>query len=85
METKVSTKGQVVLPGPVRRRLGIRAGDRLDVSVDAERIVLTKRTRRSHKPKIVKDPVTGLIAVDFGPDAPILTSERVKELLADFP
>jgi len=85
METKVSTKGQVVLPGPIRRRLGIRAGDRLEVSLDAERIVLAKRTKRSHKPKIVKDPVTGFIAVDLGPDAPILTSERIKELLADFP
>jgi AbrB family looped-hinge helix DNA binding protein len=85
METKVSTKGQVVLPGPVRRRLGIRAGDRLDVTVDEDRIVLAKRTKFRHKPRIVKDPKTGLIALLLGPDAPILTSERVKELLADFP
>jgi hypothetical protein len=33
----------------------------------------------------VKDPVTGFIALDLGPDAPILTSEMVREMLADFP
>jgi len=85
METKVSAKGQVVLPGPIRRRLGIRAGDRLEVSVDAERIVLAKRTKRSHKARIVKDPVTGFIYLDAGTDAPILTSEQVREMLTDFP
>jgi hypothetical protein len=34
---------------------------------------------------MVEDPVTGFIAIDLGPDAPTLTSEMVKELLADFP
>jgi len=35
MQTKVSTKGQVVLPGPLRRRLGIRAGDPLEANIEA--------------------------------------------------
>ncbi|MGH9433185.1 MAG: AbrB/MazE/SpoVT family DNA-binding domain-containing protein, partial [Terriglobia bacterium] len=39
MQTKVSTKGQVVLPGPLRRRLGLRAGDPLDANIEAGRIV----------------------------------------------
>ena len=34
MQTKVSTKGQIVLPAPLRNRLGIRAGDSLDISVE---------------------------------------------------
>jgi bifunctional DNA-binding transcriptional regulator/antitoxin component of YhaV-PrlF toxin-antitoxin module len=29
MQTRVSTKGQIVLPGPIRRRLGIHASDAL--------------------------------------------------------
>jgi AbrB family looped-hinge helix DNA binding protein len=33
MEIRVSTKGQVVLPDPLRRRLGILAGDLLDVQI----------------------------------------------------
>ena len=85
MQTKVSSNGQVVIPGPIRRKLGIRAGDSLNASVEEGRIVLSRPKQPEYEARIVKDPVTGLIALDAGPDAPILTSEQVKELLADFP
>lgn len=85
MTTKVSTKGQVVLPGALRRKLGIRAGDPLDARIEAGRIVLTPQRKRRHKPRIIKDPLTGLPVLTVGPDAPILTNKRVRELLADFP
>jgi AbrB family looped-hinge helix DNA binding protein len=85
MQTRVSTKGQIVLPGPIRRKLGIRPGDSLDASVEGGRIVLTRQDTPAFQPKIIRDPVTGIPAVDFGPDAPILTSEMVRDLLADFP
>lgn len=85
MQTRVSTKGQIVLPGPLRRKLGIRAGDPLDISVERNRIVLTQPNRPKYEARMVEDPVTGFIAIDMGPDAPILTSEMVRELLVDFP
>jgi AbrB family looped-hinge helix DNA binding protein len=85
MRTKVSTKGQVVLPVPVRRRLGIQTGDPLEVHIDAGRIVLTPRKKRPHQGKIVEDPITGLPAFSAGADAPPLTSEEVAEILASFP
>jgi AbrB family looped-hinge helix DNA binding protein len=85
MQTKVSTKGQVVLPGPIRRKLDIRAGDPLDAAIDNGRIILTPRRRRSNRARIVTDPVTGLPVLDAGPDAPTLTSKDVDEMLADFP
>lgn len=85
METKVSTKGQIVLPGPLRRKLGIRAGDRLDAGVEAGRIVLTPQKRPRLEPRIIADPVLGTPVLTFGPDAPILTSKEVEEMLADFP
>jgi AbrB family looped-hinge helix DNA binding protein len=87
MQTKVSTKGQIVIPGPLRRRLDIRAGDSLDISVEKDRIVMTapKRSRKRFKARIIKDPITGFPVIDAGPDAPILTSEMVRELLKDFP
>jgi AbrB family looped-hinge helix DNA binding protein len=85
MQTKVSTKGQIVLPGPLRRRLGIRAGDPLEISVERDRIVLTQASKPKYEARIVEDPVTGFTAIDLGPDAPILTSEMVRELLTDFP
>jgi AbrB family looped-hinge helix DNA binding protein len=87
MQTKVSTKGQIVIPQRVRRRLGLRAGDALDIAVEEDRIVLTapKRPKTLFKARIIKDPITGFPVIDAGPDAPILTSEMVRELLKDFP
>jgi AbrB family looped-hinge helix DNA binding protein len=90
MQTRVSTKGQIVLPGQLRRRLGIRAGDPLDVSVESkgvegERIVLTMRSPRRLAAKIVADPVTGLPVLSAGKDAPVLSSKYVDEILSNFP
>jgi AbrB family looped-hinge helix DNA binding protein len=85
MQTKVSTKGQVVLPGPIRRKLGIRAGDPLDANIEEGRIVLTPRRKQTFEAKIIEDPITGLPVLYAGPDAPELTSEMVAEMLADFP
>lgn len=85
MTTKVSTKGQVVLPGPLRRKLGIRAGDPLLAKIEAGRIVLIPQRKRMQKVKIVKDSITGLPVLSAGPDASILSSKDVREILADFP
>ncbi len=43
--------------------------------------------RRSprYNARIIKDPLTGFAVIDLGSDAPILTSEQVRELLSDFP
>ena len=85
MQTKVSTRGQVVLPGPLRRRLDIRTGDSLDANVENGRIILTPRSKRRHRVKFVTDPVTGLPALSAGPNAPALTGKEVEEILENFP
>jgi len=85
MQTKVSTKGQVVLPGPIRRRLDIRAGDALEANVEDGRIVLTPSKRRVHRTKVVTNPDTGLPALAAGEGAPALSSKEVEEILATFP
>jgi AbrB family looped-hinge helix DNA binding protein len=86
MMTKISTKGQVVLPSAIRRRLGLRAGDSLDVKTEGDRVVLTLQRKRSRrKAKIVTDPITGFPVLTLGPGAPVLTHKQVKEMLADFP
>lgn len=85
MQTKLSTKGQVVLPGALRRKLGIRAGDPLEVKAEAGRIILTPQRMRPRKTKIVTDPVTGLPGLSAGPGAPALTNKEVREILANFP
>lgn len=85
MQTKVSTKGQVVLPGPIRRRLDLRAGDALEAKIEAGRIVLTPRRKRSPQVKIVVNPNTGLPALTAGPNAPKLTGKEIDEVLSEFP
>ena len=85
MQTTVSTKGQVVLPGPLRRRLDIRAGDPLDAEIEEGRIVLTPRRKRPERVRIITDPVTGLPVLSAGPTAPALTSKEVDEILINFP
>jgi AbrB family looped-hinge helix DNA binding protein len=85
MQTKVSTKGQVVLPGPLRRRLDIRSGDALDISIVDGRIILTPRKQRSGRVKLTIDPATGLPVLSAGPQAPQLSSKEVDEILANFP
>ena len=85
MQTTVSTKGQVVLPGPLRRRLDIRAGDPLDAEIEDGRIVLTPRRKPRSRAKIVIDQATGLPALSAGAMAPVLSTKEVDEILANFP
>jgi bifunctional DNA-binding transcriptional regulator/antitoxin component of YhaV-PrlF toxin-antitoxin module len=93
MQTRVSSKEQVVLPEPVRCKLGIQARDVLQVSVKSDadeapgedRVVLTMPRRKKFETRIVTDPVSGLPVLTAGPGAPVLTSEEVAEILADFP
>jgi len=85
MQTKVSTKGQVVLPGPLRRRLDIRAGDPLDATIVSGRIVLTPQAKRPRRAKLVTDLLTGLPVLSAGPNAPSLTNKEVEDILTNFP
>jgi AbrB family looped-hinge helix DNA binding protein len=85
METNISSKGQVVLPAALRRRLDLREGDALDVRIDGASIVLTPRRKRAGTPRIITDPVTGLPALKAPDGAPVLRSKDVREMLADFP
>ena len=43
---KVDDLGRVVIPAGVRRSLGIREGDSLEVSVDGDKVVLSKPVDR---------------------------------------
>lgn len=47
METFMTVKGQIVIPSPVRRKLGMKEGTRIQVDVDeaTHRIILTPITK----------------------------------------
>ena len=39
-KVKASSKGQIVIPKPIRDKLGIKAGSILEVSLEGDRIIL---------------------------------------------
>jgi bifunctional DNA-binding transcriptional regulator/antitoxin component of YhaV-PrlF toxin-antitoxin module len=82
-------EGDLALPESIRERMGLRAGDLLDARLEttegSERLVLTVAKADKPEGRIIADPLTGWPVLDFGPDAPILTHEQVREMLADFP
>jgi AbrB family looped-hinge helix DNA binding protein len=81
MTIKVSIKGHIVLPGPLRRKLGICAGDALIAKNENGRIVLIPQRKKTYKAKIVRDPITGLPVLNAGNHAPVLSSKEVREIL----
>ena len=85
METKLSTKGQIVLAGAIRHRLGLQQGDSLDAKVQAGSVVVTPRKKRLSKTSLLVDRITGLPVLSAGKGAPRLSSKRVNEILAEFP
>jgi AbrB family looped-hinge helix DNA binding protein len=85
METRLSTKGQIVLPGKIRQRLGLKPGDRLVASIEDGKVVLTPHRFGHSQASIVQHPISGLPILSVHGDVPLLTSDEVAEMLADFP
>jgi len=85
VQTKLSSKGQVVLPVAVRDKLRIQAGDTLDIRADDDCVVLIPKRRRKFKTWIEKSPITGMPVIVSERGAPKLTSEWVRQQLEDFP
>ena len=67
---KLSSKHQIVIPREARERLGLRPGDRLDVRIEWERIVLEK------SPGDVSGALKGLLSGSFGDDAESYLAEE---------
>jgi hypothetical protein len=57
----------------------------LEVKTSNGSVVLTPKKARRKKATISIDSRTGLPVLDTGPESPVLTSEHVEELLANFP
>jgi len=84
MTTTLSSKGQVVLPRPLRTKLGLLPGMRFDVSTSGEKVVLAPRGPRG-KARLVRDRKSGLPTLVPPPGTAPMTREAVRAALADFP
>jgi antitoxin PrlF len=68
MHSVISEKGQITVPKPLRERLGIRPGDRLEFTEDQGHIVVSKATSQ--------DPVRavfGILKMDESTDDALRT------------
>jgi hypothetical protein len=81
MQILASNKGEVLIPDTLCAVLGIRPGEPGDATLENGRIVIAAPDPLRYEGKIIADPEMGFPVLDFGPDAPILTSE----MMAEFP
>jgi AbrB family looped-hinge helix DNA binding protein len=78
--TTISTKGQLVIPSPLRKALHIEAGDRVIFSLEGERLVLQREpTKRA---RLVRGKFGRPVLVAPA-GAPPMTAERVRSILDD--
>ena len=84
MTTKLSSKGQVVLPKQARMRLQLRPGAKFVCKIQGHSIVLTPERPVSARPRLIKDPKSGL-RITRSPAGTKITSEDVRAALLDFP
>jgi AbrB family looped-hinge helix DNA binding protein len=83
MTTKLSSKGQVVLPKQARDRLGLLPGSELTCEVVDDALVLRPVHAQHENPKFITDPISGLTVT--AATGKRVTSKQVRALLADFP
>jgi antitoxin PrlF len=69
MRTTVSEKGQITVPKRLRERLGIRAGDQLELTEDGGRLVASKA--------VLGDPIASVYGILSTPES---TDETVRAL-----
>jgi hypothetical protein len=81
------SKASKVVSSKLLRKFGLQLGDPLNFRLEGERIIVTPRRKRKGKLKarIISDPITGYPVLYTGSDTPVLTNERVTEILANFP
>lgn len=56
-ETKLTTKGQIVIPKPIRERLGWRSGTRLRVETLSDEAIRLEALADEHSGKRGSDPI----------------------------
>lgn len=81
MTTSLSSKGQVVIPLAIRRRLGLSTGAVISCSLQDGRIILDPVNAAAAARVVSKNDYVALVAPE---GAPAMTPERVKDVLAEW-
>jgi AbrB family looped-hinge helix DNA binding protein len=78
----LSTKGQLVIPTQYRRALNLRPGDKVEVTLEGQRLILERRSPRAAK---LTRGRFGRPVLVSAPNAPAVTTESVNALLDELP
>jgi AbrB family looped-hinge helix DNA binding protein len=84
LTTRLSSKGQVVLPRLVRTQLRLAPGSKLMCEIRGDSVILTPQSTRGSK-EYVTDPVSGLRVSKRKPKAEVVSSDMIRKLLEEFP
>ncbi len=84
MTTRLSSKGQVVLPKQVRMRLQLRPGMKFMCKVQGRSLILTPESTLTAPRRSVSDVKTGLV-ITKSPVGTRVTSGDVRAALVEFP
>lgn len=82
MTLKLSTKGQLVIPVELRNALNLKAGDKVEVKLEGQ-VLLLKRAPL-HVAKLKRGQFGRPVLV-AAPGAPAMTTESVGALLEELP
>jgi hypothetical protein len=85
MEAKRSTKGQVVRPLLIRKRMKLGAGDKRDLGIEGGKTVLVARKKRAGMGRIIKDPLIGVPVLTAGKTLRSGPKKKSKKSLQNFP
>jgi AbrB family looped-hinge helix DNA binding protein len=78
----LSTKGQLVIPTQYRKALNLRPGDKVEVKLEGQRLILERSSRRTAK---LARGRFGRSVLVSAPNAPKITTETVNALLDELP
>jgi AbrB family looped-hinge helix DNA binding protein len=79
--SRLSTKGQLVIPASIRKALNLRPGDKIDLTLEGQRVVLQRKAGRIAK---LKRGPFGRMILTTSPRMPV-TTEDVIALLEELP
>ena len=79
---RLSTKGQLVIPAPVRKALNLKAGDEVEMRLEGKRLILERASQRAARLKRGRSRRLVLVAAK---GAPAMTTANVNRLLEELP
>lgn len=80
MKTKLSSKGQVVIPLEIRKRLGLATGTVMDCKLDQDHIIFSPFESNASA-TLIEDAL--YVALDAPDGAPKMSPESVKDILSE--